>query len=507
MNEKINGNGKTLIGKRIGGKYQIIDKIGEGGMGAIYKGYDSSLNRFVAVKVLNDIYLAVDEAVERFKQEAQATAQLGHPNILSVIEFITSSKKQNLLCIVSEFLVGEDLEKALRDGPFPIERASRIIFQVLEAISTAHSKGIVHRDLKPGNIFLLENPPDFVKILDFGLAKIFSDLDAKQITKEIKMFGTPRYMSPEQCLGRKVDHRTDIYSCGMILYEMLEGAHPFDGGTQEIIKKQISEPPKEPVNCSKAVAKVILKALEKEPEKRFQSAVEFKEALEAALKPKRVSFFGNVVKRISILSKGNDSKKNGASGFSIPIEIAPTISASSSFSPPSPAKDLGKEKVEKEKTKVEEKSNAKYLTLTFGLMALLVVAIAIYLIKSPDQTTTVSEKKPRVEKVEKVKKKINVVEEKKVDYETESQSWMTFLKEAKENEETNFEKAVTLYKKAAELAPEESRADIYKTLGKFLLRNGRKNEAAEALQKYLELKPDAPDAPFYRGVIRGTTKK
>ncbi|MGB6251454.1 MAG: serine/threonine-protein kinase, partial [Terriglobales bacterium] len=214
------------------GPYEIQSLIGSGGMGEVYRAHDSRLNRTVAIKVLPTSYSADAERLQRFVQEARAAAALNHPNILSIFDIGEASGAPY---IVSELLEGQTLRERIRSGPLSSRKAIDYALQVARGLAAAHEKGIVHRDLKPENLFLTHD--DRVKILDFGLAKLTrpeneagADAATVQVNTEPgQIMGTAGYMSPEQVRGKPADHRSDIFSFGSILYEMLSGQRAFRG--------------------------------------------------------------------------------------------------------------------------------------------------------------------------------------------------------------------------------------------------------------------------------------
>src|SRR3954468_22073888 len=221
-------------GTRIG-HYDVLAKLGEGGMGEVYRARDTRLGRDVAVKVLSDSFAADPERIARFEREAQILAALSHPNIATIHGLEISGPTRVL---VMELVEGESLEARLRRGPLPLDEALAIARQVGDALSAAHERGIVHRDLKPGNIML--TPDGSVKVLDFGLARMvepdaavsglsMSPTLSIQATMAGTILGTAPYMSPEQARGRTVDKRTDVWAFGCVLFEMLTGKRAFDG--------------------------------------------------------------------------------------------------------------------------------------------------------------------------------------------------------------------------------------------------------------------------------------
>lgn len=272
------------------GQFQIVQKIGAGGMGAVYKATQSAMNRMVAVKILHPKLANRKDLVSRFRREARAMSHLTHPNTVRV--FLYGELEDGALYIVMEHLEGKNLNQIVRkEGPLPVERAIPILIQVCGALQEAHLQGIVHRDLKPENIFLCTNGglKDFPKVLDFGLAKV-TERELRpgsiMLTQEGMVFGTPEFMSPEQAQGKVLDPRSDIYSLATILYELLTGKLPFDAKTpMEYIQLHVTKPP---IPLDERVAgkvfpfglgAVLARALAKRPEDRYASAEEFAEAL------------------------------------------------------------------------------------------------------------------------------------------------------------------------------------------------------------------------------------
>jgi serine/threonine-protein kinase len=282
-----------FIGREIlNGQFQILQKIGSGGMGAVYKARQAGMNRMVAVKILHPKLAARADLVERFQREARAMSHLTHPNTVKVLLY--GQLEDGSLYIVMEYLEGKNLNQSVRtDGPMPVERALPILVQCCGALEEAHRAGIVHRDLKPENIFLCNQGGlnDFPKVLDFGLAKVTEremEPGGMQLTQEGMVFGTPEFMSPEQAQGKILTPASDIYSLAVILYEVLTGKLPFDAKSpMEFIQLHVM---KEPIPLDQRIpgktfppglSQVISKALAKKLEDRYPSAAEFA----AALKP------------------------------------------------------------------------------------------------------------------------------------------------------------------------------------------------------------------------------
>jgi eukaryotic-like serine/threonine-protein kinase len=269
--------------------YEVLSLLGAGGMGEVYRALDPVLKREVAIKVMPASFSQEGDRLRRFEQEAQATAALNHPNILAIYRF---GIFEGAPYLVSELLVGETLREQLKNGPLPGRKAIDYGVQIAHGIAAAHGKGIVHRDLKPENVFV--TPEGRIKILDFGLAKLTqpqAELDANSptlssATEPGVVMGTIGYMSPEQVRGKPVDHRTDIFAFGAILYEMLAGARAFRRSTSaDTMVAILNEAPPSisqvGQNTPRGLQRVVDRCLEKNPEQRFQSASDLAFALEA----------------------------------------------------------------------------------------------------------------------------------------------------------------------------------------------------------------------------------
>jgi len=260
------------------GPYEILSPLGAGGMGEVYRAKDAKLNREIAIKVLPESLSKDPEALARFEREAHAVAALNHPNILSIHDF---GSEGGVAFAVTELLVGETLRARLDEGPLAPRRAVEIAIQIAKGLASAHEKGIIHRDLKPENVFLTSDGR--VKILDFGLAKRIglesagTNAPTSAGTEPGTVMGTVGYMSPEQVRGRDVDHRTDIFAFGAILYEMLAGRRAFKGSSAvETMNAILKEDPPELLesgrNIAPALDRIVRHCLEKSPESRFHSA-------------------------------------------------------------------------------------------------------------------------------------------------------------------------------------------------------------------------------------------
>src|SRR5262245_28660036 len=302
------------IGTQFGG-YEITSFIGKGGMGEVYRARDSKLKRDVAIKVLPDEFSRDSDRLSRFQREAEALAALNHPNIAAIYDFHESAETRFL---VLEFVEGDTLADLLQKrGPLPLDDVLHIAKQICDALSAAHEKGIVHRDLKPANVKI--DPESNVKVLDFGLAKAMSGANASGTARSRQglegtagratlsnsptltmaatnagvILGTAAYMSPEQAKGRSVDRRTDIFSLGCVLYEMLTGRAAFDGeDAAEILARVIEREPdwsKLPHSISPRVRETLQVCLEKDQKKRWRDAADIRIALEQAIHDSRIT--------------------------------------------------------------------------------------------------------------------------------------------------------------------------------------------------------------------------
>ncbi|HYE66238.1 MAG TPA: serine/threonine-protein kinase [Pyrinomonadaceae bacterium] len=280
-----------MIGRTFDDKYRLDELLGTGGMGTVYRATHLLIERPVAVKILNPRLVEDEAAQERFRREARAAGRLQHGNAVAVTDFGQTS--DGYVYIVMELLEGRTLRDVLaREGPLETARAVSLMLQVSAAVEAAHDAFIIHRDLKPGNIFIVQSKtaPPFVKVLDFGIAKLATDAtdeaDPVTLTQAGVMIGTPRYMSPEQCNGLELTPASDVYSLGIILYEMLTGTTPFTGTTPlAIALKHSSEPPRPPrelvASIPVALEEVVLHALEKDPGDRPPDAGAFRRELYA----------------------------------------------------------------------------------------------------------------------------------------------------------------------------------------------------------------------------------
>jgi serine/threonine protein kinase len=319
-------------GDIIDGRFNIIKILGKGGMGQVYKAYQISMDRYVAIKVLNRELAKNAESVKRFLMEAKSASKLNHPNIITLYDF--GQTGTGLLYIVMELLDGIPLSKTVFEkGPLTPVRSFHILSQVCDALAEAHYQGIVHRDLKPDNVILLEKPghENFVKVLDFGISKSFADIPRQPEMKTSGIIGTPEFLSPEQVQGLEIDYRADIYALGIVLYFMLSRTLPFQADKPfNVLMKHVNDPPpsilqKFPwLHISPELDDFIIKCLSKDPKKRPQSTVEFKEELSAIVKkissvsPEEKQKWQNEEDIVTLFSDTSKYSAVKKSGFQIP---------------------------------------------------------------------------------------------------------------------------------------------------------------------------------------------
>jgi serine/threonine protein kinase len=264
------------------GRYEVVDEIGQGSMGVVYRAHDPQINRQIALKLLRQDRVTNEELVQRFLKEAQAMGGLAHPNIATVYD---TGRDHGTIFIAMELLQGKSLRDHMREKELHHNEIVHIGVQIAEALDFAHRKGIVHRDIKPSNIII--DPDGNAKITDFGIAHI-EDPTITQQTIPGEILGTPLYMSPEQVKSNPVDGRSDLYSLGVLLYEMTTGTSPFKGDNfasifQAILQDTPSAPELNDTPMSRNLATLIMKSLSKDPDQRFQTGLEMAQRLKACL--------------------------------------------------------------------------------------------------------------------------------------------------------------------------------------------------------------------------------
>lgn len=279
----------SLVGTVLLDRYRLLSELGVGGMGTVYLAEHITIRKKLAVKVLSSQFAHKPDLVERFLQEARAASMIDQQNVVEINDF--GHTPDGSVFFVMEFLAGEDLSKTIeRVGPMPWPRARHIFLQICRALAKAHEVGIIHRDMKPENCFRIQRGknPDFIKVLDFGIAKVTSGEGeaTRGLTRTGMIFGTPEYMSPEQAQGGVLDHRVDVYACGVILYELLTGEVPFTGDNfMAVLTQHMFEAPRAPsevapeAGITPQVEAIILKALQKQADLRFASMVDMEEAI------------------------------------------------------------------------------------------------------------------------------------------------------------------------------------------------------------------------------------
>jgi hypothetical protein len=265
-----------LIGATVADRYRIDRRLGQGGMGAVYLAEHVRMHKQFAVKVLHKEMGRLAEAVFRFEREAVAAGRVDHQHLVTATDF--GKLPDGSMYLVLEYVPGRNLASVMGEGPMPAVRALRIARQVAAALAAIHAVGIVHRDIKPDNVMLVERPgnEDFVKLLDFGMAKVLLDVppEQAQVTRAGLVFGTPRYMAPEQAAGEATDNRADLYSLGVLIYAMLSGVPPFTAEEiRDVLRMQRYDPPPPlPPSVAPAIAGLVMTLLSKDPAERVQTA-------------------------------------------------------------------------------------------------------------------------------------------------------------------------------------------------------------------------------------------
>lgn len=307
--------GRFSKGTVIGGRYEILDKLGEGGMGIVYKAEDKKLNRTVALKFISARSLTGGDEESRFFREAQAIASFDHPNICTIFEI---DEFEGQAFIAMAYVKGHSLQAKIQLAPLKLEEALDIVFQIAEGLEEAHDKGVVHRDIKSSNIMITDKGQ--VKIMDFGLAKL---AQRSQLTKTAGVMGTVAYMSPEQASGKPVDRRTDLWSLGVIFFEMLTGQFPFKGESPQAVLHAVLNNPQEALTSLRSgiplsLESIVNKCLEKDPEERYQTAADLKADLRRL---RRELFSGSVTATLPGLMAAKPSARRRVKWISIPAGL------------------------------------------------------------------------------------------------------------------------------------------------------------------------------------------
>jgi serine/threonine protein kinase len=323
-----------LVGSMVDGRYRIVSRIAAGGMGVVYRAEQVFLRREVALKRLHRDLTGHGLAMERFKREARAAVQINHPNVCQVLDCGVDG--DGTLFIAMELLDGQSLAQRIADyAPLPLDEIVDLGSQIADGLQQAHALGIVHRDLKPENVMLVTRPDGSgitVKILDFGVAKTLHDADAKSLTQAGMVFGTPKYMAPEQASGEALDARADLYSLGVILFELATGRPPFDGPTAGgVMARHLTATPPTLESVAPhlsyplAFRELVGRCLVKDPNHRIPTAQALAEALRAC-RGQRVSLVGPPVPR-----PGRDDVPTVAAGTGPPTPLFPAEPASTGF--------------------------------------------------------------------------------------------------------------------------------------------------------------------------------
>lgn len=371
------------IGTVFDNRYRIDEKLGSGGMGTVYRGTRLLIGDEVAIKLLQPKEVARHQPVERFQREAQAAARLKHANAVNVYDFGVNS--EGIFYLVMELVKGESVRTIIkRRGPFTLTAAAEVITQVGAALDEAHQQQIVHRDIKPDNIMVQPTIDGLrVKVLDFGIAKLRDD-DA-HLTQTGSVMGTPHYMSPEQCLGEELDSRSDVYSLGVVLYEMLAGVVPFSSPTSTAVVIQHVNQPPPPLRSLNpaipaAVETVVLRALEKRRELRPSSAGALASEFSAAVHPSSATTIGNPSVPLTMPA----AAVAPFSGEQATLVMNPAAAGSGSYpSPPPPPPSTAHLYLSGPQPAVKRN---RTLPLVLGAIALVAVGIVVTLLLLPSRT-------------------------------------------------------------------------------------------------------------------------
>ncbi|HEV7489681.1 MAG TPA: protein kinase, partial [Rhodanobacteraceae bacterium] len=363
------------------GHYDIVAELGRGGMGVVYKGHETSLNRYVAIKVLADS-LAHDEAVkERFLREARSMAALNDPHIIQIY-FIGDDEGQTYF--VMEFVEGESLGSMLkREGKLSVEQSAKVIQQTAMGLATAHDRGVVHRDIKPGNLMI--NSRGAIKIADFGIALSNHDL-SKKLTTTGEFVGTPGYLSPEVCLGKPVDQRSDIFSLGIVMFEMLTGRMPFTdesplGLMLEVVKAEIPDVREINADVDPEIARILDRMIAKDPAERYQNCHELMADLGAhplvakggpiTLQPKMSTAAATMIGQKTPVSAQTSLPSTPRTPIGVAQGAAQTRITPSSLAPPPAAPGAPHQSVLDRSTQTSQRNSA----LPWAIAAILVLGL------------------------------------------------------------------------------------------------------------------------------------
>jgi len=361
------------IGKLVGDRYLILSLIGLGGMGVVYRAEQVHLRKVMAIKLLHENLSARKQLISRFTREARAISRLSSPHTVMVYDF---GRWEDLFFLVMELLEGESLDAVLeREGPLSAQRSAHIVLQMCDSLAEAHAAGIIHRDLKPDNVMLVRNHAhaDFVKILDFGLAKVSGVEDPYTIHSQRDIFGTPYYMSPEQIRAGEIDHRSDVYAVGALLFRMLTGRYVFgaERNTFDILKAHLMEP----VPAMAAIApdthvppmleRIVRRALEKDPADRYPSMGELAVALAAA---QRADF--------------DEARVELSTAVAAPVAVAVAVAVPVAAPRPAPAASPGEAAEEEDALgrtarQQEQRRNLVFVLVLLGLATALVAALSM----------------------------------------------------------------------------------------------------------------------------------
>jgi serine/threonine-protein kinase len=379
-----------LLGRTINDRFRIVALIARGGMGKVYRAEQSPLGRQVALKILDPHYSGDGdpEFQRRFFLEASTCSKLSHPNTVTIFDY--GKTDDEIFYIAMELLEGRTLHRALRDGgPMQPDRAMHVARQVCRSLREAHGLGVIHRDLKPANVFLIEHgdEPDFAKVLDFGLVKDVRDT-GEDLTQTGLFMGSPKYMSPEQIRGEKVDRRVDVYAFGVILFEMLTGTVPFDRpNSVNILMAHVHDPPPSiaetnpDVVVPEALEELVRKALAKEPADRFESM----DAMLDALKQLAVESGFSISRSTELGTSGESSLLSGPFP-AVPASVSvrgPATTSYSSFPPPAPLEPSPDEGAD-ESGEGSGRSALPFVVAGVGVAALLAAAFIAFVARAPE---------------------------------------------------------------------------------------------------------------------------